>query len=179
MPVPTLDQYRAPWETEAGGEAEIDKGKLKKYLHGLLVDKDRLQTTVTEVTTERDTLKSAAEEKSREGETELERLKRENAELAAKQGQAPAETAETLRLRVALEKGLTLTQANRLSGSTQEELAADADAYLAEIGKTPGEESTVRRQPQTVTNGGGSGDDDGDDTPIDIAKALEQIPRAR
>jgi hypothetical protein len=178
MPVPSLDDYRAPWETEAGGDAEIDKGKLKKYLHGLLVDKDRLQTTVTEVTTERDTLKTAADEKAREGETELQRLQRENAELKDSQGKAPAESPETLRLRVALEKGLTLTQANRLVGTTQEELAADADAFLAEIGKTPGTEAAARRTPQTVTNGAAQGGDDDDDGDvIDIAKALEQIPR--
>ncbi|MEU3986190.1 hypothetical protein AB0F77_40045 [Streptomyces sp. NPDC026672] len=45
-------------------------------------------------------------------------------------------TDENTRLKVALEKGLTIAQANRLSGSTKEELEADADAYLAEIGQT-------------------------------------------
>jgi hypothetical protein len=45
-------------------------------------------------------------------------------------------TDENTRLKVALAKGLTLAQANRLSGSTQAELEADADAYLAEVGQT-------------------------------------------
>ena len=178
MAVPTLDDYRAPWETEAGGDAEIDKPKLKKYLHGLLVDKDRLQTTVTEVTTERDTLKSQVEAKAREGETELQRLQRENQELKESQGKAPAESEETLRLRVALDKGLTRTQAARLVGSTEEELAKDADTFLAELGRTPGqeEETTGRTAPRRVQNPQEpEGDGEGDF--IDIDKALLQIPR--
>jgi hypothetical protein len=39
------------------------------------------------------------------------------------------------RLEVALEKGLTPSQAKRLVGSTREELEADADELLADIGK--------------------------------------------
>jgi hypothetical protein len=48
-------------------------------------------------------------------------------------------TDENTRLKVALAKGLTLAQANRLSGSTQAELEADADAYLVEVGQSTGQ----------------------------------------
>lgn len=41
--VPALDAFRAPWETEAGEDAEIDKAKLKRYIHGLQVDKAKAQ----------------------------------------------------------------------------------------------------------------------------------------
>lgn len=42
-----------------------------------------------------------------------------------------------LRTEVAAERGLTLTQARRLIGSTREELEADADAYKAELPAAP------------------------------------------
>lgn len=42
--------------------------------------------------------------------------------------------AEALRIRVAADKGLTLAQAERLRGSTKEELEADADALLTAFG---------------------------------------------
>lgn len=49
--------------------------------------------------------------------------------------------ADAIRARVALEKGLTPAQEKRLIGSTREELLADADALLADLGvpvqKTP------------------------------------------
>lgn len=47
-----------------------------------------------------------------------------------------AKTAETkaLRLEVALEKGLSKSDANRLQGSTRDELEADADVFLKEHG---------------------------------------------
>lgn len=53
----------------------------------------------------------------------------ERATLAEQQ--AAAGTREASRLRVALKKGLTETQAKRLVGDTEEELEADADELLA------------------------------------------------
>jgi hypothetical protein len=69
-----------------------------------------------------------------------ERAAQERQELAQARDTATSTattlTDENTRLKVALSKGLTLAQANRLSGSTQAELEADADAYLAEVGQT-------------------------------------------
>src|SRR6476661_681601 len=115
MPVPKFDEFKAPWETEAGDDAEIDKDKLKKYIHSLLVDKDKAQTARDKAVGERDEAKKALDEKSREGETEVDRLKRENEELRSKGSE---ESPEVLKLRVALRKGLTETQARRLIGNT-------------------------------------------------------------
>lgn len=47
---------------------------------------------------------------------------------------AAAANAKLLRFEIAAEKGLKPAQAARLAGSTREELLADADAYLAEVG---------------------------------------------
>jgi hypothetical protein len=71
-------------------------------------------------------------------------------------------TDENTRLKVALAKGLTLAQANRLSGSTQAELEADADAYLAEVG-SGGTGGTGGQGGTTLPRSGGPrGDDAGD-----------------
>lgn len=69
-----------------------------------------------------------------EGKTELQRLTDQVAALSTDAAKAQAEAA---RFQVALEKKLTPTQAKRLVGSTPEELAADADALLADLGISP------------------------------------------
>ena len=183
-----FEEWLAPWET-ATGETEIDKDRLKRYLYGLLGDKERLQESVGTLTEERDALKKAAEEKSREGETDVQRLEREKKELEAKLAAKPAETVEVLKLRVALDKGLTSDQAKRLIGETEEDLKADADVMLKSFGiegKTDdGDGSDAgepRRSPRRVINGGDP-DPAGGRSPaqVDVAKALESglIPRVR
>lgn len=49
------------------------------------------------------------------------------------------------RLKVAISKGLTLTQAKRLVGSTEDELTADADELLADLGARPGGDKADER----------------------------------
>lgn len=180
-----LDEWLAPWET-ATGETEIDKGRLKRYLHGLLGDKERLQESVATITEERDGLKKAADEKAREGETDVQRLEREKKELEAKLAEKPAETAEVLKLRVALDKGLTSDQASRLIGGTLEELTADADVLLKSFGiegTTDGGDGTDRGEPRRAPRGRMN---PGDPTPeagasVDVKKALDSglVPRVR
>lgn len=41
--VKSYDEFRAPWETEAGTDAEIDKPKLKRYIYNLVSDKAKAQ----------------------------------------------------------------------------------------------------------------------------------------
>lgn len=164
-----FEEYVAPWEDTDGGEDEdIDKPKLKKYLHGLLRDKERLQEKVTTVTEERDTLKADVDAKTREGEDETARLKREKKELEdqlAKKASEP--NIETLRLEVALEKGLTAIQAKRLIGETKEDLEEDADALLESFGGTGNTDDdtdeSLRRSPRRVTNPGDPNNTSGDD----------------
>lgn len=174
--LPSLEDYIAPWESRGGADAEIDKPKLKKYIHGLLSDKEKLQSTVTEVTTERDTLQKAAEDKAREGESEVDRLKRENEELRAAQGKDSGLAVENLKLKVALDKGLTSTQAKRLVGTTEEELAKDAEELLESFGgKADNDGGEARRRPQRRANPTDP-DPDGD-AEVNIEKAIASIPR--
>ena len=140
--VPKLDDFRPPWVTEDGQEVEIDKDKLKRYIHNLVADKAKaqdsrdeavdkvkgLETTVGE-------LQKQVDEKDPDAATKVaaERDKTKQAEDRASQ----AELALT-RLEVAIEAGLTPSQAKRLTGSTKEELEADAKSFAEELGIQPG-----------------------------------------
>lgn len=185
-----VEDWTAPWET-ATGETEIDKDKLKRYLFNLLGDKEKLQDRLTESNTERDELKTKAEAAARQGETNEQKLARENAELkaavdAATKGDGSDMAKENLRLTVALEKGLNAAQLKRLIGNTKEELLADADELLSSFGSkgdsTEGEGGEtggdgVRRVPRGSTNPGDP--NPGAGAEVSVNKALEQIPRIR
>lgn len=139
LKLPKLEDFKAPWENhlkegEDPNEVEIDRDKLKRYIHGVLSDKEKAQEKVEEITTERDTLKTQLEEKAAEGESETDKLKRKLAAAEAKAKKAEEPDIEKLQLEVAVEKGLTKTQAKRLVGKNLEEMSADADELLKEFG---------------------------------------------
>lgn len=75
---------------------------------------------------------------------------------------------EAARLRVALDKGLTAKQARRLSGETEEELSADADDLLEDLG-TP--KPKVPERPKGPDDGGKPSDTD----PPDMSKLADSI----
>lgn len=180
-----IEDWNAPWET-ASGETEIDKARLKRYLFGVLGDKEKLQERLTETTTERDTLKAAADAKAREGETETQRLEREKKELETKLADAQKggdAAQELVRLRVALQKGLNENQAKRLIGTTEAELLADADELKKSFGSAGNAEEGelgpdgLRRVPAGTHNPGDPNPAGGAD--IDVMKVLDSIPRVR
>ncbi len=79
--------------------------------------------------------------------------------------------ARALRIEVAAEKGIPLTQAKRLVGATREELEADADEYL-EANKGP--EKPSGRPKERLTPGAvPDADTDGDD-PRELAKKVRR-----
>lgn len=45
----SFDSFRAPWETEGGSDAEIDKPKLKKWIFNVLSDKAKAQDSRDEL----------------------------------------------------------------------------------------------------------------------------------
>jgi len=65
--------------------------------------------------------------------TELEKLTEERDKLRS---ESESSSLRAARLEVALEKGLTATQAKRLVGTSREEFEADADELLKDLGKT-------------------------------------------
>lgn len=138
-----LEEYKAPWEVDSTGAAipeddqKVDPARLKKYLHGLLSDKVRLQDSVTTVTGERDALKTAADAEARKGETDDAKQTRER-EDAIKAAEAKGDL-KALALDVALDiDGITAKQAKtlakRLVGKDRAELEADAKAVAQEFG---------------------------------------------
>jgi hypothetical protein len=84
-----------------------------------------------------DALESRLREIEDKDKSEVERLTARVAELEKDLGAA---TVTGARLKVALDKGLTVTQAKRLVGDTEDDLSADADELLADLGAKPGDE---------------------------------------
>lgn len=181
-----LTEFKTPWEAK---DEEYDPEKGRAFIHYLMTQAFEQQEAATKaksdlatVTTEREALQEKVNEAARANETETERLTRELAEAKAKAAKADEPDIEKLKLKVALDKGLTLTQMKRLVGSTEEELAADADTLLAEWGpkRTDDEEeeetedgSTPSTQPRSRLS------NPGDPTPTegkwDAEKAADEF----
>ena len=87
-------------------------------------------------------LEALEEAQKSEAEKSADRLSK--AEATATEASSRADRAE-----VALEKGLTLSQAKRLVGNTREELLADADELLKDIGKQQSQGNRAPREGQT------------------------------
>ena len=84
--------------------------------------------------------------------------------------------ANAARFEIALEKGLTKSQAKRLVGSTREELEADAEELLADLGL--GEEKpTPARRPQERLKPGAAPDAEPEEH--DPAKLAEAVQKAK
>lgn len=140
--VPALAEFRPPWITEDGNEVEIDKDKLKKYIHGLVTDKAKAQdarddeaTKVKDLTGQVDTLQKQVDEKNGPDSTAL--VEAERSKTKAAEERAKAAELETTRLLAGLEAGLTPAQSKRLSGSTKEELEEDAKEFAKDLGVDP------------------------------------------
>lgn len=95
--------------------------------------------------------------------TEVEKLQGQVADLTKR---AEASEAKATRFEVAATKGLSLAQARRLVGATQEELEADADSMRAELGldkeeeQGKEEEGTSTGRPQERLKAGASNESD-------------------
>lgn len=172
MPLPKYEDWTPPWKVDDDFDAE----KAKRLIYNLHVDKEGLQTRLSETTTARDEATSKLAEHETKDLSELERVQRELAEMKA----APPKVDDTAlaRYEIALDKGLTRAQAKRLVGTSREELTADADAYIEEHGlNTDREPEGTRpptRRPQTrLSTGLAAGDEDeGSNDPAKLAGLL-------
>lgn len=110
--------------------------------------------------------------------------KSENERLADKlktaESNAATATADSLRLRVALRKGLNETQAKRLVGTTEEELESDADDLLASFKPADDDKKDPKPgpggKPVEDLKGGGDPTDEPEET--DPRKLADSIPRS-
>lgn len=130
-------------------------------------------------------LKAALRKANKEAETNRLKLKeledkdksdseKLTARVAELEGQVAQANSRVTRYEVALEKGLTKTQARRLVGDTEEELAADADDLLSSF--TPGSKSgSAPSKPTEDLKGGG--DPTEEPSEMDPRKLAEAVPR--
>lgn len=109
---------KPPWGDE---EENFDAARAWELIQDLRGD-------LKKVKGERDDLRQ--EKKERDDAAKTEEQKRDEAKAEAEKNAAKA-TQEAARLRVALKKGLTETQAKRLVGDSEEDLEKDADELLA------------------------------------------------
>ena len=162
--LPAFEDWTPPWKE---GEFDAEKAaKLIYDLHSdkqtLFTELDKKDTQIADLEDEADDLEAKLGEKPAGAPAatdedpkiaalmrEIEALKadkekpltrREKREQAAKeQEQQPSgDSLLAEKYRIALEKGLSVTAARRLQGSTVEEIEADADVYLAEHGAAKG-----------------------------------------
>jgi hypothetical protein len=142
-----LDKWLAPWEVDKDGKAletpaDIDPVQLKKYLHGLLTDKERLQETVADKDAEIAQAKDQLAEVQRANENEEQRRQREANEAKAATEKENAELREKAqnadRLAIALAvPGISAARAavlaKRLVGKDEKDWKASA-AEIVEDG---------------------------------------------
>lgn len=117
---------------------------------------------------ELESLRAAAQELAERKTAELSDAERAQAEkAAADDARTTAERerdearAELLRVRVAAAKGLTPEQADRLRGSTKEELEADADELVKLFGGAPADGARESTHGSQARSGGARGSDVG------------------
>lgn len=153
---------KPPW-----GDDEFDADRAWKLLEDTRSDRAKLKA-------ERDELKKTV--KTHEDASKSETDKATERATTAEKTAAEA-THELARLRVAVAKGLTPAQAKRLSGSTEEELTADADELL-ELFKQDGEsggQGPARRPKEKLRSGAATVSDDDDET--DPRKLAAMVPK--
>lgn len=105
-------------------------------------DPDKAAKRIAKLQSEAKNLRERAKQ-AEEKVSDVDTLKRDNGDLSA----------ENLRLKVGYRLGLPLQLAERLRGSTEEELIADADELVKIAGARP---STATRKPVEALRGGGA-----------------------
>lgn len=133
-----------------------------------LPDDHPLVKTLGTLKAERNELRDKVKEFEDAQKTETERLTEKTESLSTR---LTATEKEAARLRVALRKGLTETQAKRLVGDTEEELEADADELVASF-QHEEEPGGVRRSPQEKLRTGATSDTEGTKSPEELADAV-------
>jgi hypothetical protein len=160
----TAAAAKKPW----GDDKDFDPEKAWKLIQNVRSDVDKLKT-------ERDTL--ATKIKEYEDATKSDTQKLEERATTAETGLSTAQR-ETARLRIALKKNLTETQAKRLVGDTEEELEADADELLASFKDDENEDGDgggERRTPKPRMRTGAAPSSEPEET--DPEKLAELVPR--
>lgn len=155
------EEQTPPW----GSDEEFDPQRAWKLIQGVRTDLDKVKG-------ERDELKGKVTKHEDATKSEKEKLE-ERAGTAEKEGGEAKQ--EAARLKVALKKGLTETQAKRLVGEDEEALEKDADELLASF-KDPdddeSEQDPPRRPKERLRPGAAPSAGADKSSPEELAKAV-------
>jgi len=185
----TFDEFRAPWETADGSEAEIDKPKLKRYIYNLATDKAKAQDARDDAAESVKTIEAELEEAKKEaasanGEEASKKITKLEKELT--EAKAKVDTLEKAKeqsdLRSEVLAGLDPKYAKYVTGETREELEKSLEDVKADFGLESGEDgdgydgdSKVRTRPRTKLTNPADGGGPGDDGDYDFDKIADSI----
>lgn len=190
--VKAYDEFRAPWETADGSEAEIDKPKLKRYIYNLVGDKAKAQDArddaladLSAAETERDEAKAqAADSNGAEAQKKIDKLEKQVNDLTAERDKLVADK-EHADLRAEVIGDLDPKYAKYVQGDTQEELEKSLEEVKKDFGLEAGseeeqedeeDEPKVRTRPTArLRNGADPDAGKGGSDAIDFDKVADEI----
>lgn len=191
-----FDEFRAPWETADGSEAEIDKAKLRRFIYNLMSDKAKAQDARDEVNEALETAKSDLEEaqaeaasaNGEEAQKKIDRLQAKVDSLTSERDKlVSANEARELRAEVLGDFEREHPKAAKyVQGETREELEASLEAVKEDFGITESDgdededdddEPPVRTAPRRkgLRNSADPDNGKGADEPVDFDKAADEI----
>lgn len=170
----SYDTFKAPWQTEGGEDAEIDKSKLSRLIYNLKKDfalardaHEDTKATLTETETERDEAKTlAADSNGTEAQKTIDKLTKERDAAVAKADSLEAAKAKA-DLKAEVIGDLDPKYAKYVVGDTKEDLEASLESVKADFGIEDGEpgepgeegegedsdgEPIVRNRPRSLLN---------------------------
>ena len=179
--VGSFENFKAPWESEAGTDAEIDKSKLKRLIYNVRLDvaksKDALadaKAEVETVTTERDEAKEqAADGSGAEAQKKIDKLQKQVDDLTTERDGLvkDKETAEARKEVLGEFEAKYPKAAKYVKGETVEEL----EESLKEVAEDWG----IDLDTLEAASDGEDGDEDGEDEETDLDKVARTSPRGR
>lgn len=194
----SLADFKAPWESEAGGDAEVDKSKLKNLIYNLKADLAKardagedLKATLSEVETERDEAKKqAADGSGAEAQKQIDKLTKERDDAVKERDSLQGEKDQAaLRKEVLGDfEAANPKAAKYVTGTTKEELEASLEEVKADWGiseedpeETEEEESNpLRSRPRTgLLNAGDKESGKPGDKPFDADAVADSILSGR
>lgn len=186
----TLDDFKAPWQTEAGEDAEIDKPKLRRLIFNLklgeakaLDAKAEADEAVEKAEKDLEEAKAqAADSNGAEAQKAIDKLQKKLDDVTAERDKLVSDK-EQADLRKQVLGDLPEKYAKYVTGTTEEELeeslkAVKEDFGLEESGEEEEEEEEppVRTTPRAVLkNGTDRQSGKPGDEPIDFDKAADDI----
>jgi hypothetical protein len=154
-----IADFRAPWETESGEDADIDKSKLKRFIFNLkkgeataLDSVEDSKAAVTAAEKARDDALDAAEKNTpAEAVNKIKRLETENADLKGKI-EANDKANELAALRKKVLGDLPEKYAKYVEGETEEDLETSLEQVREDFGLGDGEENQEEEEENILSS---------------------------